>query len=184
MVNLLLFQAINNILTVFQANEHIRALHSASGCLQCASFRKCGRAVEGTGLENRRPERVPEFESLRFRQIKKRGYRKVTPFFFWLLVQCWYIHLVYFPIQPMKSVIFSYHCAILVLRRITLANDFYRFNRTSLLFLFKRRGCGQSVRMEHVHSMARIFCLQSVFISCTLSTIALSTVPCIQPAPL
>lgn len=57
----------------------------------------------------------------------------------------------------MKSVIFSYHCAILVLRRITLANDFYRFNRTSLLFLFKRQGCGQSVRMEHVHSMARIF---------------------------
>lgn len=28
------------------------------------------RAVEGTGLENRRPERVPEFESLRFRQIR------------------------------------------------------------------------------------------------------------------
>ena len=30
---------------------------------------KRGRAVEGTGLENRRPERVLEFESLRFRQI-------------------------------------------------------------------------------------------------------------------
>ncbi|MEG1251090.1 MAG: hypothetical protein RSE37_20800, partial [Citrobacter sp.] len=27
-------------------------------------------AVEGTGLENRRPERVLEFESLRFRQIR------------------------------------------------------------------------------------------------------------------
>ena len=32
-------------------------------------IRRDGRAVEGTGLENRRPERVPEFESLRFRQI-------------------------------------------------------------------------------------------------------------------
>lgn len=31
---------------------------------------KRGRAVEGTGLENRRPERVLEFESLRFRQIR------------------------------------------------------------------------------------------------------------------
>lgn len=34
-------------------------------------IRRDGRAVEGTGLENRRPERVPEFESLRFRQIKE-----------------------------------------------------------------------------------------------------------------
>ena len=34
-------------------------------------IRRDGRAVEGTGLENRRPERVLEFESLRFRQIKK-----------------------------------------------------------------------------------------------------------------
>lgn len=33
-------------------------------------IRRDGRAVEGTGLENRRPERVPEFESLRFRQIR------------------------------------------------------------------------------------------------------------------
>lgn len=32
-------------------------------------IRRDGRAVEGTGLENRRPERVPEFESLRFRQF-------------------------------------------------------------------------------------------------------------------
>ena len=30
---------------------------------------KRGRAVEGTGLENRRPERVLEFESLRFRHF-------------------------------------------------------------------------------------------------------------------
>ena len=30
---------------------------------------KRGRVVEGTGLENRRPERVLEFESLRFRQF-------------------------------------------------------------------------------------------------------------------
>lgn len=34
-------------------------------------IRRDGRAVEGTGLENRRPERVLEFESLRFRQIKQ-----------------------------------------------------------------------------------------------------------------
>lgn len=34
-------------------------------------IRRDGRAVEGTGLENRRPERVPEFESLRFRHIKE-----------------------------------------------------------------------------------------------------------------
>lgn len=33
-------------------------------------IRRDGRAVEGTGLENRRPERVLEFESLRFRQIR------------------------------------------------------------------------------------------------------------------
>ena len=32
---------------------------------------KRGRAVEGTGLENRRPERVLEFESLRFRHFKE-----------------------------------------------------------------------------------------------------------------
>ena len=32
-------------------------------------IRRDGRAVEGTGLENRRPERVPEFESLRFRHF-------------------------------------------------------------------------------------------------------------------
>ena len=34
-------------------------------------IRRDGRAVEGTGLENRRPERVPEFESLRFRHINE-----------------------------------------------------------------------------------------------------------------
>ena len=33
-------------------------------------IRRDGRAVEGTGLENRRPDRVPEFESLLFRQIR------------------------------------------------------------------------------------------------------------------
>ncbi|HBL4689096.1 hypothetical protein OGY07_22430 [Citrobacter sp. Cs237] len=33
MVNVLLFQSINSILTVFQANKHIRALHGAPGCL-------------------------------------------------------------------------------------------------------------------------------------------------------
>ena len=33
LVILLLFQAINTFLAVFQANEHIRALHDASGCL-------------------------------------------------------------------------------------------------------------------------------------------------------
>lgn len=36
-------------------------------------IRRDGRAVEGTGLENRRPERVLEFESLRFRQIRNPG---------------------------------------------------------------------------------------------------------------
>ncbi|MGG2304740.1 hypothetical protein ACE4Z6_25190, partial [Salmonella enterica] len=39
------------------------------------------RAVEGTGLENRRPERVPEFESLRFRQIKQGVSNKLAPLF-------------------------------------------------------------------------------------------------------
>ena len=33
MVNLLLFQSINNILAIFQANEHIGALQVRSGCL-------------------------------------------------------------------------------------------------------------------------------------------------------
>ena len=34
-----------------------------------ARRRKCGRVVDCTGLENRRPERVREFESHRFRQL-------------------------------------------------------------------------------------------------------------------
>ncbi|KSB50449.1 hypothetical protein LFZ20_12925 [Salmonella enterica subsp. enterica serovar Johannesburg str. SA20025782] len=33
MVNVPLFQAINEILPVFHANEHIRSLHDAPGCL-------------------------------------------------------------------------------------------------------------------------------------------------------
>ncbi len=38
--------------------------------------------VEGTGLENRRPERVLEFESLRFRQIQKNPAIEVSRDFF------------------------------------------------------------------------------------------------------
>ena len=53
-------------------------------------IRRDGRAVEGTGLENRRPERVPEFESLRFRQTIK-GLPNGSPFPFFALS----IHLVY-----------------------------------------------------------------------------------------
>ena len=41
------------------------------------------------GLENRRPERVPEFESLRFRQTIK-GLPNGSPFLFLLLVYTWY----------------------------------------------------------------------------------------------
>ena len=33
--------------------------------------RKCGRVVDCTGLENRRLERVREFESHRFRQVNR-----------------------------------------------------------------------------------------------------------------
>ena len=35
------------------------------------SRRKCGRVVDCTGLENRRLERVREFESHRFRQVNR-----------------------------------------------------------------------------------------------------------------
>ncbi|EEC8122481.1 hypothetical protein ACTBXC_002434 [Escherichia coli] len=44
---------------------------------------------DGGGLENRRPERVPEFESLRFRQTIK-GLPNGSPFLFLLLVYTWY----------------------------------------------------------------------------------------------
>ena len=44
-------------------------LYSLNRGVYSAPHWKRGRAVEGTGLENRRPERVLEFESLRFRQI-------------------------------------------------------------------------------------------------------------------
>ena len=44
-------------------------LYSQNRGVYSAPHWKRGRAVEGTGLENRRPERVLEFESLRFRQI-------------------------------------------------------------------------------------------------------------------
>ena len=44
-------------------------------------IRRDGRAVEGTGLENRRPERVLEFESLRFRQIRKPCDSNIAGFF-------------------------------------------------------------------------------------------------------
>ena len=46
-------------------------LYSQNRGVYSAPHWKRGRAVEGTGLENRRPERVLEFESLRFRQIRK-----------------------------------------------------------------------------------------------------------------
>ena len=86
MINLLLFHAINALLAVFQANKQIRGLHAVFyvdkqyfnmvilflrlRVRRELIIRRDGRAVEGTGLENRRPERVPEFESLRFRQIR------------------------------------------------------------------------------------------------------------------
>lgn len=47
-------------------------------------IRRDGRAVEGTGLENRRPERVLEFESLRFRQIQKNPAIEISRDFFCL----------------------------------------------------------------------------------------------------
>lgn len=47
-------------------------LYSLNGGVYSAPHWKRGRAVEGTGLENRRPERVLEFESLRFRQISNK----------------------------------------------------------------------------------------------------------------
>ena len=40
--------------------------------------RKRGRVVDCTGLENRRLERVREFESHRFRQMAAQGYPSIT----------------------------------------------------------------------------------------------------------
>lgn len=49
--------------------------------LSCAPFRVCGRAVECTGLENRRGETHREFESHRTRQNYQQKERFSGAFF-------------------------------------------------------------------------------------------------------